>query len=265
MIIDFDIFRMRFVDKEEEAIAILREAEPPEGYYVAYSGGKDSTVILDLVRRSGVKYDAHYNVTTVDPPELVQFVRQQPDVIMEMPEVSMRNLIIKKGMPPTRRVRYCCEYLKEHGGSGRCVVTGVRAAESLNRKKRRQFEGCSKDGSKSYVHLIFHWQEDEVWEYINSRKLSYCSLYDEVDAYGAKRFKRLGCIGCPMAGGKGQKKEADRWPNYKRLYVNAFQEMIDVRKGTDREQEWQTGEEVWDWWTSPRKEPSHEGQTQIFE
>ena len=55
--------------KTFEANAI---AKNPKGYYVAYSGGKDSDVILDLVRRSGVKYEAHHHLTTADPPEIVR-------------------------------------------------------------------------------------------------------------------------------------------------------------------------------------------------
>lgn len=248
------------VDKSQVAIDLLRDLEPPDGYYVAYSGGKDSTVILDLVRRSGVKYDAHYNVTTVDPPELVQFIRQQPDVIFDMPEISMRNLIIKKGIPPTKFARYCCAHLKERGGDGRRVITGVRAAESAKRKKRQQFEACFKDGSKSYLHIIFHWSTNEVWEYIKSRELPYCSLYDE-------GWDRLGCVCCPFGNRKRQLRDAERWPHMKKLYINAFQEMIDVRRGTDKERtKWQTGEEVWDWWLDDvEREPEHEGQTYIFE
>lgn len=257
MIVENTLFE-GLVDKSQVAIDLLRDLEPAEGYYVAYSGGKDSTVILDLVRRSGVKYDAHYNVTTVDPPELVQFIRRQPDVIFDLPEISMRNLIIREGYPPTRRARYCCEYLKEGGGSGRIVITGVRAKESVRRSKRRQFESCFRDGSKSYVHPIFYWSTKEVWEYIKSRHLPYCSLYNE-------GFKRLGCICCPMGGRKKQLIEAERWQSYKRLYINAFQEMINKKKGTDKELTWQTGEEVWDWWVSEKPEPEHEGQTFIFE
>lgn len=127
--------------KVENAIKRLQSFEPPEGYYVAFSGGKDSQCIYHLCQMAGVKFDAHYSVTSVDPPELVQFIkRQYPDVIFELPRyadgsrITMWNLISQKDMPPTRLARYCCEELKECNGEGRIVVTGVRWAESVRRK-----------------------------------------------------------------------------------------------------------------------------------
>lgn len=107
------------VDKVKVAINRLKLHEPKEGYYVAFSGGKDSCVVLELCKRAGVKYDAHYSVTTVDPPELIYFIRENyPDAWKNRmrPEISMWELIPKKRMPPTQRVRYCCKYFKERGG-----------------------------------------------------------------------------------------------------------------------------------------------------
>ena len=101
-------------DKVKIAVNRLRLHEPPEGYYVAFSGGKDSCVVLALCKRAGVKYDAHYNVTTVDPPELVQFIRRCYPEAWEgrnVPEKTMWQLIPEKRMPPTRMVRYCSQYL----------------------------------------------------------------------------------------------------------------------------------------------------------
>ena len=155
-------------DKVKRAIDIAKAFEPSEGYYLAYSGGKDSTVVKAILDMAGVKYDTHYNVTTVDPPELVRFIISQFDhVIYDMPNgkqkffdvvnghlektcaisgsvihfsiprLPMRKLIVEHKMPPTRLMRYCCEELKEVTGEGRVVVTGVRAAESRNRKQNQ--------------------------------------------------------------------------------------------------------------------------------
>ena len=125
------------LDRVQLAVNRLRLNEPKEGYYVAFSGGKDSCVILDLVKKAGVKYDAHFNVTTVDPPELTRFVHDgYPEVTMEKPPMSMRRLIEKNMILPTRLARYCCKTYKERGGNGRFVVTGIRHAESSRRAKR---------------------------------------------------------------------------------------------------------------------------------
>lgn len=129
-------------DKVQVAIERIQTFEPPEGYYLAFSGGKDSVTVKALMDMGGVKYDAHYRITTVDPPELVRFVKTFPDVKMEHAHYkdgsvcTMWNLIPRKMMPPTRLARYCCAYLKEDGGDGRFKVTGVRQAESVKRRSR---------------------------------------------------------------------------------------------------------------------------------
>ena len=155
-------------DKVETAIQRLRAFEPPEGYYLAFSGGKDSQCIYHLCKEAGVKFDAHYSLTTVDPPEAVYFIREHyPDVIVDRPGITMWQLIVKKGMPPTRKVRYCCDELKEGGGRGRIAVTGVRWEESTKRKNNYtdgtyilfpySYSSCKPKRYRSCAYNFWYW------------------------------------------------------------------------------------------------------------
>lgn len=127
--------------KEAAAIAALKTFEPEEGYYLCYSGGKDSDVIRILAQLAGVKHDIVHNLTTVDAPETVHYIKSIPGVIINKARYkdgkhkTMWNLILSRGMPPLRQQRYCCEELKEQGGKGRLKITGVRAAESKSRSE----------------------------------------------------------------------------------------------------------------------------------
>lgn len=130
--------------KLEVTLERIKAFEPDDGYYLAFSGGKDSQCIYHLCKMAGVKFDAHYRVTSVDPPELVQFIKTQyPDVAREIPRdkdgksITMWSLIAARQMPPTRKARYCCKQLKESGGQGRVTMTGVRWAESANRRNNQ--------------------------------------------------------------------------------------------------------------------------------
>lgn len=256
-------------DKVQIAIERFQTFEPPEGYYLAFSGGKDSVVLKALADMAGVKYDAHYNVTTVDPPELVQFIKEyHKDVIFEKAhykdgrQKTMWNLIEKKKMPPTRLIRYCCQELKEHGGDGRFTVTGVRWAESTRRRKNRgglELQGnearrelldpdnpenerlarfCPTKG-KHILNPIIDWDDDDIWEFIREYKIPYCKLYD-------KGWTRLGCIGCPMS--TRQKQELEKYPKIKNNYLKAFERMLKRIENNTAKIKWKTAQDVFDWW-----------------
>jgi len=231
------------------ALWLIRNHEPDDGYYVAFSGGKDSIVIRDLVKRAGVKHDIHYNLTTVDPPELVQFIKTFDDVQIDKPEKTMWQLIVENGMPPLRQMRYCCRILKERGGEDRFKMTGVRWAESPKRKEQRdEIEGCFRE-SKGTLNPIVSWSDSQVWQYIKDRNLRYCKLYDE-------GWKRLGCVLCPNA---DQQAQAKRWTKladaYKRACVRAYDKAIEEGK----KRSWDSGEEMYYWWISgqPSQEDKH--------
>lgn len=246
---------MNLFGEEQDLIAIERIKTfcPPEGYYVAFSGGKDSVVIFDLVKRSGVPFDAHYNLTTVDPPELVYFVRTFPEVQIDKPNKTMWELIVKNGVPPTMIMRYCCAELKEHGGDGRFVITGVRWQEGTRRAKRKMNEVCFKDSRKFYLHPIIDWKTSDVWNYIKKNNLRYCSLYDE-------GFKRLGCVLCPM--NPRREIEAERWPKIKAAYIRAFDKT--VRENPNARHE--TGQAMYDWWIKHKRNTYVDpDQTVLFE
>ena len=273
--------------KVHDSIERLKAFCPDEGYYLAFSGGKDSVVCKALLEMSGCKYDATYRVTSVDPPELVRFIKEKhPDVVREIPRdddgkpITMWNLIPKKLMPPTRIIRYCCSSLKETGGDGRMTVTGVRWAESPRRKQnqglvtffkknkqlinelaenedftltklggvvltndnedsRRMVENCYRR-NKVTVNPIIDWTDNDVWDFIKSESIPYCSLYDE-------GFTRLGCINCPMARRKMRETELARYPKYMNAYLKAYDKMLQNRRDRNMETSWETPIDVHNW------------------
>lgn len=227
----------------DDAVSLLRQHDPPDGYYLCFSGGKDSVVAYDLAVRAGVKFDAHHNITTVEPPELMQFIRDNyPDVVNEHPPLSMYSLIVKKRMLPLRNVRYCCEYLKENRGIGRVKITGVRSAESSRRAKREQVEVDRRGGK--FIHPIKRWSTADIWEYIHLRGLPYCRLYDE-------GFQRIGCILCPYGKYSSALMEMERYPQFVAMYKRACNKLYEINK--DRITKWSSGEDMFNWWIEGRK------------
>lgn len=109
-----------------------------------------------------------------------------------------------------------------------------------NSESRRVIEQCYKR-HKTSVNPIVEWSDKDVWQFIRSESVPYCELYDE-------GWKRLGCIGCPMAQRSGREREFARWPKYKHHYLLAFERMLKERRLKNRKTEWQTARDVYEWW-----------------
>lgn len=206
--------------KEEKSIEFLRENEPPEGYFLGFSGGKDSIVVEHIAKRSGVKFTVYYSSTGIDPPEIAKFIkRYHSDVIWLRPEISFYKGIMKYELP-NKFKRWCCKELKEKPSKKiplKHRIMGIRREESARRAKRGAIHFQPK--LKVWVYKpIFDWLEWEIWEYIERYKLPYCSLYDE-------GFDRLGCIICPWLCNQNSRKlkmNKDKWP---KMYA-AFERFI---------------------------------------
>ena len=274
-------------DKEQTAIMRFQTASAMSLQYyglplvVTTSGGKDSSVCVELAIRAGIPFEVMHNHTTADAPETVYFVRDEFKRLEAMgikctlnkpvykgAPTSMWSLIPQKLMPPTRLVRYCCSVLKEQGGAGRFISTGVRWDESTSRKanrgiyekiasektqriilnndnddRRMLFENCRLK-AKRVVNPIIDWTDDDVWGFIQDAKIPLNPLYSE-------GFCRVGCVGCPMAG-KKREKEFARWPKYKDMYISAFDRMLEERRRRGKMQgSWRigtTGLDVFNWW-----------------
>lgn len=270
-------------DKVETAINRLKAFEPPEGYFLAFSGGKDSVVIKRLAEMAGVKFEAHYSVTSVDPPELVRFVKEQKDVSFDIPRdkdgnaITMWNLIPKKKTPPTRVARYCCEKLKECAGKGRLTVTGIRWAESVRRKKnggmvlvvggkREQISGVEAGGKITEKGgVVLNFDNSDARRFVEhcyrtaNTTLNPIIDWEDEDVWEFIKtesvpycglydcgHKRLGCVGCPMNNNGAE--ELERYPKIKAAYMRAFNRMLAEREAAGLETQWNTPEEVMAWW-----------------
>lgn len=254
------------INKEELAIQRCIEFQnrnEDRENILAFSGGKDSIVAYDILKRSGIKFRAIYSPPSVDPPELVRFIDKHYPEVYKQPykknkkgqEITMWSLLRNRALPPTRLMRYCCDVLKERTGvEGDTVFTGVRWSESNSRSKQSMVGFWKK---KIMVRPIIDFTDSDVWEYIHKYNLPYCELYD-------KGWERIGCIGCPLSS-KSQLKELEAYPKYKENYIRAFDGMLKYRKTKGMKSEWKTGEDVYNWWTNQVKnEKEVEGQCSMF-
>ena len=246
--------------QKAEKIALNYDAK--QGYYLAFSGGKDSQALYHMTQLAGVKFQGHMNLTSVDPPEVIRFVKNNyPEVELIKPGKSIFQHAIEKQILPTMRVRWCCAEYKETAGAGRVTLIGIRKAESSRRAKRNEVEINNRKFSGDLDGLDEYRQEQKAKRMKRKSKKDGVNITnaDEEQTLGCIHGKesllispiiywteqdvweflndvvrvphcslydegrhRIGCIGCPMSSHKQKMLENERYPHIKRGWIKAI-------------------------------------------
>lgn len=213
--------------KIDSAITLLQsipaDKDPIE---ICYSGGKDSDVILELAKMAGIKYRAIYKNTTIDPPGTIKHCRDK-GVEIFAPKISFFELVKKKGCP-TRRARFCCEYLKEYKVLDR-AIQGIRRCESVKRAKNYHEPEICRIYSKNNVSQIYlpilDWTNTDIAQFITMNDIKCHPLYyDDLGSFHVDR--RLGCIGCPLKSDRG-KNDYKKYPKMLKQLIKNTQIWLD--------------------------------------
>lgn len=248
--------------RKAERLALAYGVGGNNGYYLAFSAGKDSQALYHIAELAGVKFDAHMNLTSVDPPEVIRFVKQAyPEVDLIKPKKSIYQLAVEKAILPTMRVRWCCAEYKEKSGAGRVTLIGIRHQESARRAKRNEVEISGRKFSGTLEGL------DEYRQELKAKRARRKSKKDGVNITNADQeqtlgcisgkesilispiihwteedvweflnkvmevphcslydegWHRIGCIGCPMSSAKQKQIENTRYPHVKRNWIKAI-------------------------------------------
>ena len=246
-----------------KAVPLALRYDPDKGFFVGFSGGKDSQALYHMMQMCDVPMHAYFSPTSIDPAENIRFIRKNyPEV--EFTKIDKSIFDVFRGMKvlPSMKIRWCCAYFKEKGGEGKVVCTGVRKAESVRRSKRNEIEVS---GHKFSGHMdeFEDWQEKRIRKRMKNLNQDQFSdaKQTEVRCINGKDkillnpiiewseddvweflnkvvevphcelydegYTRIGCIGCPMATTKNQIKQYKRWPHVKEKWIRAI---MDVRR-----------------------------------
>lgn len=256
----------------QASVELLRKSEslmlkydPENGAWCGFSGGKDSQALYHIVQLSGVKFKAYFSPTSVDPPQVIRFIRKNyPEVEFGKLKESIYTAFKRHKIFPSSLARWCCAEFKEKGGENKVCLTGVRKAESAKRSKRKEVEVTNRKFSgnleefEEYSSEILrkrlkNLNQDQFAEVKESEvrcirgkdkiiinpiinwtdKDVWEFLNDVMEVPHCELYNppynqtRIGCIGCPMSPIKNWKSEFKQYPHVKEHWIKA---VMNVRK-----------------------------------
>lgn len=259
--------------KVEYSVNLLRKAErlataydSDNGYYLAFSGGKDSQCLYHIAKLAGVQFKAHMNLTSVDPAPVIRFVKQHyPNVELIKPKMSIFDDAIKRKILPTMRVRWCCADYKEGAGAGKVTLIGIRHEESARRARRNEVEIDSRkfSGTLEELDTFREEQAHKKWRRKQAVEINITNAkgertlgcisgkesllispiihWSDADVWEFlnrmniphcelydEGTKRIGCLCCPMSPLKQKLADIERFPHIKRNWIRAIKT---IRRG----------------------------------
>jgi phosphoadenosine phosphosulfate reductase len=204
-------------EKEKKSIEIINKAIEHYGIEsigVAWTGGKDSTTVLHLIKQAFgyIPFKVINIDTTVDFPEIYEFINK----IKNEWNIDLRvfkNEDASKFIQISKDHGECCYHLKTLPLNQaivslkiRALITALRWDEQEARSEEKYFSPREKP-EHVRVQPILHFREVDIWQYIKKHNVPYCNLYN-------KDYRSLGCVPCTTIstdsherGGRAQNKE----------------------------------------------------------
>lgn len=203
-------------------------------FYVAFSGGKDSVVVLDLVQRALPHncFKVLFGDTGMEFPDTYETVEKIKQICAEekIEFLQAKSKLKPENTwqifgPPAVTIRWCCsvhkttsqimqlrEVLQKPDFTG-MAFTGVRGDESLSRSEYDAISYGGKHSGQYSCHPILEWNTAELFLYIYENGLTFNNAYK-------KGNTRAGCLVCPMSQGKHDYMKYKNYPDDTDLFIN---------------------------------------------
>ncbi len=217
-------------------------------FHVAFSGGKDSEVLLDLVRKALPKksFVVVFGDTGMEFPDTYSLINEIKESCVndEIPFYTSKSHFKPCESwhlfgPPARVLRWCCSVhkstpqtlkLRELTGKNDYVgldFVGVRKHESVARSEYEYENFGKKQKGQFSFNAILDWTSAEIWLYLFLYSLPINEAYK-------KGNSRAGCLFCPMGGNKGDYIQYKSYPAEIEPYIDMIKEMNARDKGNEK-------------------------------